>query len=263
MRKNRSLIQAVIMAIIPVLLFSGCPKKAPDISEDLTPSLTGETSADTTEELTEDRMLLIILDKKTLWEVSDKEIVGETDEKSSLEYYMYAVTDLDNDGYPEVIKTGYAGRGLNSYVRIYEVTNDGSLTEFGYNGMTQFSDEMPDLFLSENMSIRYFDDENGVRFYLIENITSDGVLGIQQDHYLMSVKDNELHMDKIAGRYHVSSDSGESDDLWDVSGNPVSKEEYEELLGSYEARADKDFIFETFTEVTPDNIKSSYQSFKG
>ena len=57
-----------------------------------------------------DLQLNVIYENADIWQVSDEQ-VGDFCESRDFKNYGYAISDLDEDGYLEVIKSGWAGPG--------------------------------------------------------------------------------------------------------------------------------------------------------
>ena len=105
-----------------------------ETSETTTEATTSETTetSETTTYPTEDvpdevlEQIQIIYDNYDIWKLQT-ETDTDLSEADGLSSPRYAVTDLDNDGMLEIMKTGFAGSGVYSRNIFYEVTEDGEL----------------------------------------------------------------------------------------------------------------------------------------
>ena len=215
-----------------------------------------ETLFESEETVDEDWQVKAIYDNSDVWELSDTLQLGEASEKDTLEYCKYAVTDLDNDGYLEVVKYGIAGRDLNSYLRIYEVAEDGSIGEMDDSVLKGFDDGIPDFFLDEG-AIGFYEDENGNRVYLVHDLISYSLEGQVNIYSLMTIRDNKVELDRVCRNELSKTESEETYTYQDGEGNEITEEEYEQILAEFELKAMDSFEFGWFTDITMDEIKGS------
>ncbi|MCR5803883.1 MAG: hypothetical protein K6G47_06435 [Clostridia bacterium] len=114
-----------------------------------------ENSSETTlnETIADDEyswQLQVLFDNKETWERSADHPFAETDEMVEDWYFDYAVTDLDSDGYLELLKVASFNNGPVTKLMLFEVTEDGDLDklEYEYKGpVTNMSDSTDKVYL--------------------------------------------------------------------------------------------------------------------
>ena len=162
----------------------------------------------------------VIIGESDLWMLSDEDDMDD-------DWYLdYAVTDLDGDGFLEICKCMTYNNGPVTRLKLYEVTENGRMTEID----TGLLDDYPDLTVdhySEPVEVSM--DEAGNFMYQVCNIVSYDIEGAERHYGLMYLKDDVLHFDEIP-----------EEDL-KITGESVS-------LG-------------WFSEVTPANLYVSYNAF--
>lgn len=263
------MIKELACIILSAIVLTGCSagisEKETDISTSASQELTTQSSVESESEETiseseetvdEDWQVKAIYDNSDVWELSDTLQLGEASEKDTLEYCQYAVTDLDNDGYLEVVKYGSAGRDLNSYLRIYEVAEDGSIGEMDDSVLKGFDDGIPDFSLDEG-PIGFYEDENGNRVYLVHDFISYGLEGQVNIYSLMTIRDNKVELDRVCRNELSKTESEETYTYQDGEGNEITEEEYEQIFAEFELKATDSFEFGWFTDITMDEIKGS------
>lgn len=141
-------------------------------------------------------------------------------------YFDYAVTDLDGDGFLEICKCMTYNNGPVTRLKLYEVTENGRMTEID----TGLLDDYPDLCVDHYSDPIYVSrDDNGKPLYHVCNFVSSGIEGTEHHYGLMYIEDGALHFDEIP-------------------------EEDMKLIG-------EKVTLGWFSEVTPENVYASYNTF--
>ncbi|MBO7449630.1 MAG: hypothetical protein J6U54_04605, partial [Clostridiales bacterium] len=214
------------------------------------------TVSESDETVDGDWQIKAIFDNSEVWELSDTFQLGEASEKDTLQDCKYSVTDLDNDGCLEVIKYGSAGRDLNSYIRIFEVAEAGSIQEMDDSVLNGFDDGIPDFSLDEG-PVGFYEDENGDRVYLVHDLISYGLEGQVNIYSFMTVRDNKVELNRVCRKELSRTESEETYTYQDGEGNEITEEEYEQIFAEFESCATDSFEFGWFTNITMDEIKAS------
>lgn len=152
----------------------------------------------------------------------------ETEIRDGHDYYEaechdhgYAVTDLDEDGFLEVIKSFYMGNAHSSINRIFEVTADGNLIEWGGDIY-----EEPDLLMQDTLTL--YEDENGEHFYIAYDFASYGVQGHRDRYVQMFVRDDAITYHEICSCEFLVGEKNEQNAY--VLDQSISYDEYQEMI---------------------------------
>ena len=258
-------------------LLAGCTQKA-DITEsstDTAPTTTTTEETTATEETTtsEETTLLetadcpdeisgqlqIIYDNYDIWMLhpTDENFFSEIDE---LNRASFAVTDLDNDGRLEIIKTGWAGTSHNTLNTIYEVSEDGELvlitSEWG----------SPDLWRMD--TVRYYTDDAGIRWNLVEDIVTSDSTGLSS--YVIYSRlslDNGIVTDTYCMEYEETDAYDTVCRYYDADSNEITQEEFDQLTAEYEDLVEGEAAFGWISayqgQPTMEQLAASYQTFTG
>ena len=256
-------------------LLAGCAKEA-DITEsstDTAPTTTEETttSEETTasEETTTietvdlpdeiDEQLQIIYDNYETWMLlpMDDSFFSEEDELNSA---SFAVTVLDNDGMLEIIKTGWAGTAHNTRNTIYEVSEDGELV------LITVEWDSPDLWHMD--TVRYYTDDEGTRWNLVEDTTTENSTGLSRyvTYSRLSI-DNGIVTETYCAEYYNPELDDETVCLYyDADNNEITQEEFEQITSQYDALVEGEAAFGWISangQPTLEELAESYQTFMG
>ena len=202
-----------------------------------------------------------IYDSSDIWESSDDDNIDYC-----LWNCLYSVTDLDKDGYLEVIKTAVYSNGPSTVLWIYEVDGEGALTRMDSepeDNDTEFhSVEYPDLsivFYSQPM--RFYQNSKGDYVYFVQDVISDGLSCVRRNYILMSVADNRILFDNFCAEASDNTETVET--YFNAEGNEITEDEFNQLYSDYEALAEDEVSLSWFSEITMDNIIESYRVFYG
>ena len=157
-----------------------------------------------------------------------KEWELETEIRDGHDYYEaechdhgYAIADLDEDGFLEVIKSFYMGNSHSSINRIFEVTADGNLIEWGGDIY-----EEPDLLMQDTLTL--YENENGEQFYIGYDFESYGVQGQKDSYMQMYVKVNALHYREICSCEMLTGEKEEKNAFY--HDQPIPYDEYLQMI---------------------------------
>ena len=251
-------------------LLTGCTQGS-DITESSTDtaSTTIATEETTSEETTTSTLLSddiemqlqMICDNYDIWKLQpiDGSSFSEEDELNSA---SYAVTDLDNDGMPEIIKTGWAGTSHNTLITIYEVTEEGELVLMSEEW------ESPDLWNTD--TIRYYTDAEGVRWYLVaDTITNDSTGQSRYVIYSRFSIDNGIVTEPYCTEYY-NPDTDTYETIcryYDADDNEITEEEFEQLTSEYDALVEGESEFDWIPAIdgqpSLEQLEAFYQTFIG
>ncbi|WP_155830768.1 hypothetical protein [Butyrivibrio sp. AE3009] len=165
---------------------------------------------------------LELLEKEAaVWQLSE-EAHGDFTEATDFANYGFAVTDLDNDGMLEVIKSGWAGTGHYSMNYIYEVTAEGTLEAIDTSALEEMKSQ-PDLFME---GIRSADNADKNAYIVID--MEYGAGRNDYTYYEMRMENNRISL------------------------KPCQEPE------AVDALLDNAFWFK---DITAENLKKSYEGF--
>ncbi|MCR5528418.1 MAG: hypothetical protein K6F49_04275 [Saccharofermentans sp.] len=195
-----------------------------------------------------------IYDNSEVWKFSDEDRIDPD------WYCFYAITDFDQDGYLEVCKQAVYSNGPNTRMWLYEVTADMSLVRLESEideDMDYTSSNYPDFDMNE--PIEYFQDENGVYYYLVHDCKSYGLSSVYNNYSYMALVDNRIIIRDVC--YIHSENADEIINYYNSDGNEVSEEEYSSIYEEYIASATNNVSLGWFNDITNENIIDSFQTF--
>ena len=246
----------LLCLLLCIFVLAGC---AAETQETETPEHE-ETQAVSDSESTYDQQLQTIYDNADTWRLQDADNVGPS------WYCFYAITDLDHDGYLEVIKRTEYNNGPNTQLWIYEVTEDGGITELESELEEPGSDyrtaHYPEFSL--NRPTAYY-EEDGVYRYLLCDCISYGVACVYNHYGYLSIQDDRIYFDFVCTE--LAEDAGSLVTYYDGDNNMISEDDYNALHNDYIANTDGEVIIEWFDdcegEALRTSIENSYLSFAG
>ena len=155
-------------------------------------------------------------------------IAGEKD--MWLQGMEYAITDMDGNGRLELITSNCRGTGHYTYSRFYEVneTYDGlDLCETSFEEGTS----QPDIMDGGGINIVCYEDAQGVRYYLFEDMLHD----VADYHYTTSslwLQDGKVTVEPLVANLNSYSTGGIYPTYihMDAQGNIISLEEYKQII---------------------------------
>ncbi len=206
-------------------------------SETTTITTTEETTTSSTESVPDEilEQLQIIYDNYDVWKLQPVNYdYTDFSEEDAWGDPRYAVTDLDNDGMLEIMKTGYAGSGVYSRNIFYEVTEDGDLELLNEDFWAEWGG--PDLWNHDAYS--YYTDKDGTRWYLTQDYCQSGVSYWQFEYSCLSVADGYTYVpycyEEFSATYDEESDSCiEEFNFYDGDRNEITEDEFDQIMAEY------------------------------
>lgn len=195
-----------------------------------------------------------LLDQHEVWEITHTKH-GDFDEYES-QPFGWTVTDLDHDGYLEVIKAGIMGTGRFSWSEIYEVTEDGKL-ELRYSSFENENYLNADIVLYDSM--KYFVND-GDYFYICGDTEGYMPEGYKDRYVKFGLVDDDISCENICWLW-----SNEETTYYDAADNEITEDEFNELVSKeVESGEFKEVNFLWTTEdVSRDALTAAATAFLG
>ena len=198
-----------------------------------------------------EEQIYILLDNKDIWELSD-ETIGDFCEKDDCNGYGYAIADLDEDGYLEIIKSVYAGNGHFSFNSVYETTDDGSVIMWDNTQLNNCYSE-PDLLSMEELAV-CSNDSDKIK-YFTDDFESWGVYGYSNRYGILEISDNSINYVEEC-REEITSNEDDNSCYYDEDAE-ISEEQFNEIMAPRNENVSAKALL-WFTEITYENICDSY-----
>ena len=213
-----------------------------------------------------DLQLNVIYENADIWQVSDEQ-VGDFCESRDFKNYGYAIADLDEDGYLEVIKSGWAGSGHFYTNSIYEVTETGELVAFDMDAFRQLDSE-PSMLAYDGL-LGYRNKDGELCFVMEDNLT-DGVKPADKHVYQVVFKDNKASVKRICyykvNYYDKDGTTYKNQNYYDADDNEIYMYEFYQCVREYyEGMTRERGQLSWFRTISFEDIKASYddsQNFK-
>lgn len=184
-----------------------------------------------------EEQLAVIAEKREVWDMGVENQEEDFEEYYYIVDFCYALTDLDQDGYVEILTYSMQGTGYFTSYQIYEIDESG--TEL--KKWERLSDESvegknvaPDL--GEYPTDVYWDQRTGTYHYTsLDHAKSSGLEGAD---YLvdMEIGDNVIRENIItyySYKWKNSKDDSVEETYFDSEGNKISEEESMKLGSKY------------------------------
>lgn len=178
-----------------------------------TTSETTEASQETEPEILDTAIQMdIIVDNYDLWLVD-----GDPQ-------YLYAVTDLNQNGWLEIIASTIQGSGLYTTAKIFEVNADMKLDEYHFDGEEQEGSSLPDIGV-ETMNYYVID---GVYQYAVTDVVRVSSAESMESLYTMVLNHDTKRVELVLlGSMHTTVDGKkETIECTDADNKPITEEEY-------------------------------------
>lgn len=200
-------------------------------------------------------------DVEDVTESPDVEEKSETEEKlKEVSECHYAVTDLDMDGFSEVIVSGYSADKKEYFMDIYEATVEGSVEKIKTNNLSNKEYAPAPLALYKTEESPCFVSETGyqdVYDCLIYGEEKRGENVTYTQYYLMSVQVNTVVLQKVCAKEITEGEDGVNGIYFDADGNEITSVDYAGLLKGVRNEADLNVQFTWFDEITIENMADS------
>lgn len=141
-----------------------------------------------------------ILDNKDMWCFTMPEDAPEEYGENEADYH-YWITDLDQNGYLEVIQSSTTGNGGDYYNQYYEVCKDGT----GLTVLSQDEDApSPDLWAEQESQEGYYDLKTGMYHYPKNDHTHGSAIDTSDAALDMVLSDGKININTL---YFVETES--------------------------------------------------------
>jgi hypothetical protein len=256
--------KAFTLLLICSLVLSGCYRQ--EMTEETT-SLS-ETSVEITEETTTackipeeyEWQLAVILDNSDLWYPPDPDVYD------CLWPSMFAVTDLDEDGYLELFKCREYDNAPLTSIWIYEVTEEGEMVELVSSleepGSEYYSSDYPDVPLTNfDIPVNAYYDDDGTLLLQVSNMEFTERWNGLHRYGTMYIQDNTYYFEEEFSYGNYIENDRSTVRYYDRDGAEITASDYLDLSTEYESRAEKEVNFGWFISVTAENIKTSFLTY--
>lgn len=163
--------------------------------------------------------LNVIMKNVSLWNCDDQ-----------YSQYSYAVTDLDGNGYLEIIAAITQGSGNFTTGKLFEVTPSGNLADRRL--IQHDGDAIPEITI--NTAEVYTDPSNGRRYYIYTDITNNGYAEAYENTCALSLYKGCIHQENIRGIIYTANSAGSySLSHCGADGSPISEAEYTSAVTDY------------------------------
>lgn len=200
-------------------------------------------------------------DVEDVTESPDDEEKSETEKKlKEVSECHYAVTDLDMDGFSEVIVSGYSADKKEYFMDIYEATAEGSLEKIKTANLSNRDYAPAALALYKTEESPCFVSETGyqdVYDCLVYGEEKRGENVTYTQYYLMSVQVNTVVLQKVCAMEYIEDEDGNTVIYFDENGNEITSVDYAGLLKGIRNEADLNVLFTWFDEITIENMADS------
>lgn len=204
-----------------------------------------------------DLQLNVIYENADIWQVSDEQ-VGDFCESRDFKNYGYAIADLDEDGYLEVIKSGWAGSGHYYTNSIYEVTESGNLEAFNLDAFRQLDSEPA--MLAFDGFLKYRDDSGKLYYVMQDKLTDKGGPG-DLSKCQVNFENNAAYVSRIS---HLKVDISGEVTYYDCDNNEIYMYEFYSYISEYYKDYNRERgQIEWFHKISMDALSSSYDAMVG
>ena len=217
-------------------------------------------------ELSEDGESFVYRDKtflredEKLWENVDAEYIYkvrlllDNAQMWEKEGYKYAVTDLDLDGYPEVIVSGPEGDEEYGCSYIYEVNEEGIVGKISANNLSDksFTEFPPNLYRIDTLYCYRF---KGDYKYLVDGSASLDGEGISKKYYYLSVQYDSVVLETVSFKEEYADKKVYYDE-----DEEISSTKYAKLMDGLRAEAYATTHLEWFDDITKENMAESLKA---
>ena len=202
-----------------------------------------ESVHETPAPLSEEAQRAVIDSNRALWEFP-------TEPWS--ERWFYTVTDLDHNGWLEVLAASTQGTGIFTYANFYEVQPDGKTLLNLYHKDVEIEgpDDWPEI-IQDKLPC-YYDAAADRYYYPCEGITRDGAAHQYYAWYALCLKDGVAEWERLADKT-MEWDAGEGPYVTctDAEGNAITETEYDSAVEDRFAGMEKTEIALSWTQIEP------------
>ena len=203
-----------------------------------------ESVHETPAPLSEEAQRAVIDSNRALWEFPT-EPWGER--------WFYTVTDLDRNGWLEVLAASTQGTGIFTYAKFYEVQPDGKnlLNLYHKDVEVEGPDDWPEI-IQDSLTC-YYDAASDRYYYPCEGVTRDGAAHQYFAWYALCLKDGVAEWELLASKELEWRNGGEGPytTCLDAQGNAISEADYDSAVERRFAGMEKTEIALSWTQIEP------------
>lgn len=251
-----SLIKLVYIVFVAMCFFGcllcGCEKKHEDAQNEESGEVPANTVYTSQNLNNYEEQLDILLEKKDVWKLKESYSGDFCEAVDLVNSSGFVVTDLDEDGYLEIIKSGYLGSGHYSVNFIYELTDDGNLIEWDISELEKY-DSQPDLYFLDNIS--KIVDDMGNNYYIVEDLIKDGASLSINRYFSMNIESNRIKLEMLG---YIENKEGNV--RYYLKKNEVSEQTWMEWKNSIMRSRDISFELLWFNEISKENLQKSFDA---
>ena len=174
----------------------------------------------------------------------------------------YAVTDLDMDGYPEIIVSGFSIEDNAPFTAIYETTEDGGVEKINDKNLLNTDIAPAPLTLykvEESPSLKLGNKYQDEYDYLVFGEYDNGEGRVLTQYYLMSIQINTVVLEKVCSM--ESSENESETKYFNDKGEEITSTNYYGILGGVKGEAGYTASFGWFDEINIANMAKSFSVF--
>ena len=153
--------------------------------------------------------------------------------KQDVEYgvWGYVVTDLNKNDRPEIISCSVQGTGFYSYIKAYEVNEEGTGLNDLMEKLNLRTDSSPDIMVTS--APVYFDKEAGRYYYIFDDMIRVGMTEYHENKRAVSIIDGLWEETTLAVKNTVYTDADHAEiTCFDGNGNGISEAQYAAIADS-------------------------------
>lgn len=143
---------------------------------------------------------------------------------------QYAITDLNGNGYLELVVSSIQGSGLFTHSYYYEVNESCDGTTYWISTMGEDASE-PDIGVYD---VTVYVDTDGVRHYLFDDYIRNGYTENWLGKYDVTYENGQVYATLLASCTNIYQQETEEFDFTctDADGNPISSETFDAIAGT-------------------------------
>ena len=249
-------ILSILLTGSVVLLFVACGRYEPPATKGDVVSGSGVSKKTEKLPMDEEKQFEIIAKAWQKWDLSWLTLPSkdaEDEEKMAfVDNFEYSVTDLDQDGYMEIMTFDQRGTSHYTEFHIYEVKEDGSgLTEWKVVGAGETEAD----WLEYPMEA-YYDTSGQCWHYFSRDHVHETALTNYAYRLDLAVKDNQIQITMIGSELFETDENGEyQQSYYDESGKEIDLDSYDRLKESYYQEMEPFLMFYNKEKMEYDNVE--------
>ena len=147
--------------------------------------------------------------------------------KQDVEYntWGYVITDLDQNNRLEILSCSVQGTGFYSYIKAYEVNEDGTSLKNLMEKLEERTDSSPDIMVT-SVPV-YSDTKTGRLFYIFDDMIRNGMAEYYENKRAVTLNDGLWEETPLAHKTTIYTDADHAEITYtDGSGNTISETQY-------------------------------------